>query len=171
MDLSIIIETGKCCACEAPLSFSRSLNMAVLNLKPTWKFPVIGNVLTQEEDRAVGFVCDRCQEAGMSDQPPVVKFAMEFNEDKIIYHPVEPMSENKNSEMDIKASNTLFQDSPEAGKNCLCSRCLKPIKHVALRCWPDSGGEYRFHFKCQGYDESYDHPDPLYYDFSKHPEQ
>lgn len=88
MDSSKILQLGKCCACEAPLSYSKHLNMAVLDLKPSWKYPVVGNFLTNEENKAVGFVCDRCQEAGQTGPAPEVKYAMEFDDDEIIYHPV-----------------------------------------------------------------------------------
>ena len=53
-------------------------------------------------------------------------------------------------EIGIKRSDILFVDSPDPGRNCLCSRCQKPIMDGAIRCWPEDGGEYRYHAECVG---------------------
>lgn len=54
--------------------------------------------------------------------------------------------------MAIRPGDTLFHDSPETGtKSCLCSRCGKVIKladGVAIRVWPKSGAELRYHMRC-----------------------
>jgi len=35
----------------------------------------------------------------------------------------------------ILPTDTAFLDSPDAGTDCLCSRCGKAIKDVAIRAW------------------------------------
>ncbi len=62
--------------------------------------------------------------------------------------------------MDIQLLPTdkKFTDSPDIGKDCICSRCGKPIeKGMPLRLWPEdiknnpeSNYEYRFHGSCVG---------------------
>jgi hypothetical protein len=54
----------------------------------------------------------------------------------------------------VKPDDTLFEDSPDTGtKSCQCSRCGKVIKFsdgMAVRVWPEAGGEYRYHMQCLG---------------------
>ncbi|HWQ96304.1 MAG TPA: hypothetical protein VN368_02915 [Candidatus Methylomirabilis sp.] len=51
----------------------------------------------------------------------------------------------------IYASDWKYMDSPDAGPDCLCSRCGKPILDSPLRYWPEDGSyEYRYHPACLG---------------------
>jgi hypothetical protein len=57
--------------------------------------------------------------------------------------------------IEILSTDKKFYDSPDAGPDCICSRCGKPILGIAIRCWPDDidknpkeNYEYRFHAKC-----------------------
>lgn len=55
----------------------------------------------------------------------------------------------------ILPTDRLFFDSPyEGDPDCICSRCLKPIKEGegAIRAWPENGDyEFRFHPGCLGF--------------------
>ena len=87
MDSNLIIETCTCCACEAPLSYSRHINWVNLDEKAAWPFPVWGNVITGETQMASAFICDRCYDAGMDGRPVEIKFAIEFKDNEAVYHP------------------------------------------------------------------------------------
>lgn len=53
----------------------------------------------------------------------------------------------------VKPDDTLFHDSPDTGRDCLCSRCGQAIlarDGPAVRIWPESGGEFRYHPSCIG---------------------
>lgn len=79
---------------------------------------------------------------------------------------------------DILPTDKSFKTSPQEGKDCLCSRCLKPIlKGPVIRAWPDNIGEdeksnieWRFHPECIGMtafnsddeDDDFFDPDPDY---------
>lgn len=54
----------------------------------------------------------------------------------------------------VRQTDTLFQDSPDEGElQCICSRCGQRIRHrhgIAIRVWPATGGELRYHPRCLG---------------------
>lgn len=56
------------------------------------------------------------------------------------------------SEFRILETDRQFADSPSTGDPaCLCSRCGKRIAvddGPAVRCWDDSGAEWRYHHSC-----------------------
>lgn len=56
--------------------------------------------------------------------------------------------------IEIRQSDRIFTDSPDAGPECLCSRCGKPITEddgPPIRAWPENSNcEYRYHPVCLG---------------------
>lgn len=88
MEMEGIKEKGKCCVTGLPLSTSGTITIITLHKKPKWKYPVMNNVLIPgEPDRAVAIAHDN---AFTKDGQLIsaVKFAVEFNGDEIIYHPI-----------------------------------------------------------------------------------
>lgn len=79
---------GKCCACDEPLQNSKHLNLIALDRKATWEYPTWGNVLLHLHGYAVAILCDNCVKKGKA-----AKYAVEFKDDKIIYHDVETLQE------------------------------------------------------------------------------
>jgi len=92
MDTTQINQKCKCCACEAPLSYSKHVNLITLEFKAKWQVPVWGNVLTDQSQMASAFICDRCYDAGLNGPTPDIKFAVEFDKEEVIYHPVTSLS-------------------------------------------------------------------------------
>lgn len=88
MDLSEIVKKGKCCACEAPLEYSKFANGIQLHFPATWQYPVWGNFITGETQLAMAFICDRCFENGHAGPGLDIKYALEFTNDEAVYHPV-----------------------------------------------------------------------------------
>ena len=88
-----MIKRGTCCVCTKLLKDSKYLNLAQLDKKAAWKFPVWNNLLIPGlEDRAVAVVCDGCQEAAeKSGVAGMIKYAVEFRGGKIIMHDVEEL--------------------------------------------------------------------------------
>lgn len=89
----LIREKGTCCVCTKPLKDSKYLNLAQLDKKAAWKFPVWNNVLFPGlEDRAVAVVCDGCQEAAeKSGVSGLIKYAVEIRGEEVIMHDVEEL--------------------------------------------------------------------------------
>jgi hypothetical protein len=87
MDSNLINEKCKCCACEAPLSYSRHINWVNLNQKADWKFPVWKNMNTGQSQLASAFICDRCYDAGEKGRSIDIKFVVEFKDNDAVYHP------------------------------------------------------------------------------------
>ncbi len=90
-----IIKRGTCCVCTKPLNDSKFLNLAHVDKKAAWKFPVWNNLLVSGlEDRAVAIVCDCCQEAAMkSGVAGMIKYAVEIRGEEIIMHDVEQLED------------------------------------------------------------------------------
>jgi len=89
-----LLENGQCCICDDPLSDSEHLNLIQLDKVATWKYPVWGNILSEDKEinHAIAVVCDYC----ISPEGQIIgeiKFAIEVDmaEDKtqtIYYHDV-----------------------------------------------------------------------------------
>ena len=90
-----MIQRGTCCICTKPLKDSKYLNLAHLDKKAAWKYPVWNNILTPGmEDRAVAVVCDGCQEAcEKSGVGGSIKYAVEIRGDDIILHDVDELED------------------------------------------------------------------------------
>lgn len=90
-----MIKRGTCCICTKPLQDSKYLNLAHLDKKAAWKYPVWNNFLTPGlEDRAVAVVCDGCQEAcEKSGVGGMIKYAVEVRGEEIIMHDVDDLQD------------------------------------------------------------------------------
>lgn len=90
-----MIKRGTCCICTKPLKDSKYLNLAHLNKKAAWNYPVWNNILIPGlEDRAVAVVCDGCQEAcEKSGVGGMIKYAVEIRGEEIILHDVEELED------------------------------------------------------------------------------
>jgi hypothetical protein len=113
-----IFRKAKCCVCEQPMKKSKNVNIVALGLKPTWEYPSMGNVLTNEPNQACAVVCDSCIEKyydeGFNDK---IKFAVELQGEKVLYHAVsllEPISP-------VDFSLDFFDD--EGDGLSLCPNC------------------------------------------------
>jgi hypothetical protein len=85
----------KCCACEGTLKDSEHINAITLDKEATWEFPIWNNILVLDkypENRALGYICDKCVAEGKMDR---VKFAVEYQEGytNIKYHKVEGLKD------------------------------------------------------------------------------
>lgn len=89
--LAALRHDGKCCISTRPLSTSKEILMVQLDYAPDWEFPYTANVLDESQPRrAIAFVHEDLQEPGRSYiLASRVKFAVEWKDGKIIYHPVE----------------------------------------------------------------------------------
>jgi len=103
-----IRENVHCCACGAPLFYSKFINMVNFDKEAWWDYPHWNNILLMKkhpEKRALAIVCDDCIKAR---KEPVE--AVEWNEGKtwVIYHPVKdlkdlpPITEEEVREADAK---------------------------------------------------------------------
>jgi hypothetical protein len=62
-----------------------------LPVKATWAFPVWGNLITGAQGMACAFVCVACEQTiDITD----VKYAVEFQQNGPVYHPLEWDGEN-----------------------------------------------------------------------------
>lgn len=84
--LEFIKQNCKCCISGKPLIDSENINMVQLNFKALWKYPVWGNLITGPENMAVAYVHDDCVKNGVITGR--IKYAVELNEGKIIYHEI-----------------------------------------------------------------------------------
>ena len=91
----LMLEKGKCCICSKPLKDSKHLNLAQLDKKAAWKFPVWNSVLLPGlEDRVVAVVCDGCHEAKMEGlDPGPIKYVVEACGEEIILHDIEELED------------------------------------------------------------------------------
>ena len=99
MDLEKFHQLGKCCTCEAGLKESKHDNAIMLDLFAEWDYPTAGNLLTNEHDRAIAFVCDNCFKEGFKEVGRI-RFAVEFNNDEIIYHDIKDLKPVENEKQD-----------------------------------------------------------------------
>jgi hypothetical protein len=85
-----ILDTHKCCKCGRMMKDTNTkyVNIVQLPYAATWKYPVMGNVITGQSGLACAVICDECQK-----DPEPVKYAMEYLElvgeggaDSIVYH-------------------------------------------------------------------------------------
>jgi hypothetical protein len=94
MDFETLIRTkGKCCATDLPISTSESINLVGLNKIATWKFPIVGNVLTGEHGKAAALVHDDAINPDGSLKCEI-KYAIEFKGDDILYHPIDQLADS-----------------------------------------------------------------------------
>lgn len=85
-----LFRKAKCCSCEKPMKKSKYLNLIQLNHFANWQYPVFGNVLDKDpnlQNRAGAIICDDC-----FDQKPKIKYALEFKDGTIIYHPIDELT-------------------------------------------------------------------------------
>jgi hypothetical protein len=82
-----ILQVCMCCITGKPLTDCKSINFIQLNFRASWEFPVWGNFNTGHKHMAVAYVHDSClDENGYVTGE--VKSAVEFQGDKVIYHPI-----------------------------------------------------------------------------------
>lgn len=115
--VNLMLEKGTCCICTKPLKDSKYLNLAHLDKKAAWKYPVWtvwNNILTPGmEDRAVAVVCDGCQEAAeKSGVGGSIKYAVEIRGDDVIMHDIEEL-EDAVPVQEIIASGEKKPDIPD----------------------------------------------------------
>ncbi len=91
----LIKAKGTCCICTKPLKDSKYLNLAKLDKKAAWNYPVWNTFLILGlDDRAVAVVCDDCHEAAeKSGVAGKIKYAVEVRGDDIILHDVEQLED------------------------------------------------------------------------------
>lgn len=85
----ILRDRGACCCCNETMKNSKHINLVNTQMPATWDFPRWGNFLTGEKNKAVAVVCDKCIEETLQ-----LKFVIELNEGKIIYHSFQQPQKN-----------------------------------------------------------------------------
>ncbi|MFH0904268.1 MAG: hypothetical protein V1854_03660 [Methanobacteriota archaeon] len=93
--VQLVMEKGTCCICDKPMKGSKYLNLAHLDKKAAWEFPVWNNIFIPNlADRAVGVVCDGCQEAAeKSGVGGMFKYAIEVRGNDVIMHDIEELED------------------------------------------------------------------------------
>lgn len=84
METEQILRSCECGVCSLPIGNEGTINMVSIPRKPTWDYPRMGNILTNEEEKACTVVHDQC--LGKD-----VIFALELDGEKVYYHPVEEL--------------------------------------------------------------------------------
>lgn len=137
-----------CCACLLPMERSKFINFLITDYKQTWQFPSAGNVLSGEDYGATAILCDGCI---LVDNPP--KQVVEFQDKKVIHHPVESLEKIRYW--------FWFETSPDTGHpDCLCSFCHNKIEEgeVPLRMYDPDNSDYPDGLEarlCDGCSEKY----------------
>jgi hypothetical protein len=91
--LELYKQQGVCCASGKPMADSHNLNLVTTDYIANWKYPV-GGIIGSKINTAMAIVHDSCIDAkGVLLVP--IKNCIEFNNGKIIYHPVESLQVNK----------------------------------------------------------------------------
>jgi hypothetical protein len=117
---------------------STNVNIVALGLKPTWEYPSMGNVLTDEPNQACAVVCDACIEKyydeGFNDK---IKFAVELQGGKVLYHDIlnlEALEEERLSDAEIAdradAHNCYAQTHADDDNNLRCSNCDRVLQNA-----------------------------------------
>lgn len=75
-----------------------------------------------------------------------------------------------NNAASVLETDRYFFNSPDAGPDCICSRCLEPIlKGPAIRYYPETKPpgqvEYRYHPACLGFTVVDDYDEVDYDDY------
>lgn len=66
----------------------------------------------------------------------------------------------------ILPTDTTFADSPDAGPDCLCSRCQQPIlDNSGMRVWLGESEELRYHPNCLGLPADFEDDEELVFDW------
>jgi len=117
----LIREKGTCCICTKPLKDSKYLNLAHLDKKAAWEFPVWNNIfILNSPDRAVGVVCDGCQEAAeKSGVGGMFKYAIEVRGNDVIMHDIEDLEDVEPIEQTIPGDRYAFHGSVNDKKHGL----------------------------------------------------
>ena len=91
----VVKEKGVCCICSKPMKDNKYLNLAHLDKKAAWEFPVWGNIFVKGcANRAVAVVCDGCQEAAeKSGVGGMFKYAIEVRGNDVIMHDIEQLED------------------------------------------------------------------------------
>jgi len=77
----------KCCITERPMTDCKHINGVQLEFRAKWDWPVWGNIIQGISNMAMAFIHDDC----IDDKGRIqgeIKFAVEFDGDNVIYHPV-----------------------------------------------------------------------------------
>ncbi len=98
MNLEQVKECGKCCVTGKPLSTSEFITAVQLPYKATWKYPTWGNLLLKCYDRAIAYVHDDAIVNGELTGP--ILYAVEFQDDEIVYHDVSTLTKAEGPEED-----------------------------------------------------------------------
>jgi hypothetical protein len=82
-------DTHKCCSCERPLTDDPDshINLVQTDYKTEWKYPSFGNVIEGTQGMAAAILCSSC----LQKKPMEIKFVLEYQDQLIIYHPVETL--------------------------------------------------------------------------------
>jgi hypothetical protein len=92
MDLEMLFKKSKCCISERPLADCKAVNIIQLDYIATWKYPKMGNILIPGDyNHASAFIHDNYAPQKAGDKIAPIKFAIEFQNDTVIYHPVESL--------------------------------------------------------------------------------
>ena len=86
MDLDLAKEKGTCCCCGQPTAASKQTNVLHLDMDPTWEFPRLGNLFDRTINDAMAIICDPCGESIEDGELPVIKYAVEFLGEQLVYH-------------------------------------------------------------------------------------
>lgn len=146
-------DLGLCCACDSAenvrniITLDRRLDDDMCGDNLGWGCMICGLPF----DGAVAALCDGCLESDReiryirlggimgglrADSFPCVPFRHDLSRHPELW----PIS-------NPDASIMWFDDSPNAGPDCLCSYCGQPIHDIPLRIFDDNG-EARFHEIC-----------------------
>jgi len=88
MELSAIPYKVNCCICDGVLDLP--LCMIDLPIPAKWAYPVHGNILADTSGLAMAFACHSCTDKFQADRGyTLVKYAVEFKEGQVIYHPIQ----------------------------------------------------------------------------------
>ncbi len=93
MKLEEMIERAKCCICEGLLKGSH-MNFIHLSKMATWEYPTWSNVLVPDAGtRAIAIACDNCVNPAKGTVKGEIKFAIEWKDGVIHYHPVNTLED------------------------------------------------------------------------------
>jgi hypothetical protein len=78
-----VMATHKCCACGSFIRDTKSkfINLVQTNYKASWKYPVMGNVITGGYGFACAIICDDC----CTNKKMITK-VLEYDGERIVYH-------------------------------------------------------------------------------------
>jgi protein-arginine kinase activator protein McsA len=118
MEIELIRERVRCCACGGRMTKSGHVNLVSLGRRATWAYPIVGNVVSGRTGEAVAIVCDACLEGKRE-----IQFAIEFDGDEVVYHEAVDLEQ-----MPPEKTYVLLEDR-QGNQAIRCLRCGMTSSH------------------------------------------